>query len=191
MRLLLSIIASAFLLGSSHGFAPPRFRRQSVSLASSSPVSSNNREISRRVALVSAAILSLGVASYPAEATIDLERAARQLELANMFKKNSDGAPEKHIPQVSIADSGILTITVNHVMDPVKPHYILMIWLHDVKRNEIAVVKGFPPAGPSPPSLKVQVPTGVELRPMTYCNIHGLWEGDAFTVSSEGSLEFV
>lgn len=44
--------------------------------------------------------------------------------------KPSHSAPEKHIPTVSSAGSQ-LTMTVAHVMDPEKPHFIEYMWLKD------------------------------------------------------------
>lgn len=189
-----AFIPSGF--GSGHALCiPPETRTiasaggRAVSLEAATVSPSGGAEVSRRVALVSAAALTVGSITSEAQA-IDLEKTVRQLEFTNMLKKNAEGAPEKHLPQVTLKD-GVVNVVVNHVMDPVKPHFILLMWLHDIQKNEIAVVKGFPAAGPAPPSLKVQVPPNVKLQPMIYCNLHGLWEGDTFRVSEAGELEFV
>ena len=56
-------------------------------------------------------------------------------------------------------------------------------WLKDTKTNEVVVVKGLPPTDASPPTLKCKAPSGVELRPYCFCNLHGLWKGEEFTVA--------
>jgi len=102
----------------------------------------------------------------------------------NLFKKiyepNSNGDPAKHLPQVTVSGNDV-TVSVPHVMT--EEHYIKYIWLKDVKRNEVVVVKGMPPTEPSPPTLKARCPSGVELRPYIFCNLHGLWRGEEFTVA--------
>jgi len=52
-----------------------------------------------------------------------------------------------------------------------------------VTSTEVVCCKGFPSTDPSPPTMKVQCPAGVELRPYLFCNLHGLWKGDEFTVA--------
>ena len=56
-------------------------------------------------------------------------------------------------------------------------------WLKDAKTNAVVVVKGLPPTDASPPTLKCKVPSGVELRPYCFCNLHGLWKGEDFAVA--------
>ena len=104
---------------------------------------------------------------------------------------NSNGAPEKHIPSVSVKPSsreGVSTVTVsvNHVMnsDADALHFIQAIWLVEGENasGDVAVAKVLPATEPSPPSLTVGAPQGVKLTPMIYCNLHGLWKGETFVV---------
>jgi len=121
---------------------------------------------------------------FPAGA-IDIDpKKIADLERENMGKANTNGAPEKHIPQVKVDTEGNIEVSVPHVMDPEKPHYIMLMWLKDVgsRSKDVVVVKAFPATDPSPPTLKVRAPKGANLKPLLYCNLHGLWEGEEFTV---------
>jgi len=105
------------------------------------------------------------------------------------FVPNSNGAPEKHIPQINIIDSAssasapttpTVEISANHVMTP--EHYIQFIWLRDVTLDEVVLVKALT-SDEERPVLKARVPNGVTLVPCLYCNLHGLWKGEPFTVA--------
>jgi desulfoferrodoxin (superoxide reductase-like protein) len=149
---------------------------------------------SRRQSLIAALAVAAGVFSSREEAQAffgeppSLYRQAEAIENANylgdffhkIYEPNSNGDPAKHFPKVSIDGDGIVTVSADHVMTA--EHYIQFIWLKDVKRNEVVVVKNLPPTDPTPPSLKAQCPRGVTLRPYLFCNLHGLWKGDEFTV---------
>eukprot|EP00913_Durusdinium_trenchii_P035449 g33175.t1 len=43
-------------------------------------------------------------------------------------------------------------------------------------------VKSFAPTDASPPTLTASLPKGTVAKPMLFCNLHGLWEGEKFTV---------
>jgi superoxide reductase len=112
----------------------------------------------------------------------------QKLETANymgrigqpIYPPNSNGVPEKHIPQVSIQGNDV-EISANHVMTD--EHYIQFIWLKDVKTNEVVLAKELTPQEEKP-VLRARVPSGVELRPYLFCNLHGLWKGEPFTVTA-------
>ena len=150
---------------------------------------------SRRQSFIAALAVTTGVFSSREEAHAffgdppSLYRQVEAIENANylgdffhkIYEPNTQGDPAKHFPKVSIdSDSGFVTVFTNHVMTP--EHYIQFIWLKDVKTNEVVVVKNLPSTDPTPPSLKAQCPRGVTLRPYLFCNLHGLWKGDEFTV---------
>ena len=138
-----------------------------------------NAEISRRVALVTAAALAAGAS--PATAA-SLEKKVTLIEKKNIKEVNTKGAPEKHLPQVSIAKNTV-TVVVPHVMDPDKPHFIEYVWLKDMKTWQVTAVQAFQATDPSPPTLVADdVAPGTTVKPMLYCNLHGLWEGDAVSV---------
>lgn len=95
-----------------------------------------------------------------------------------LYKPNSNGAPEKHLPQVTINGNEI-ELSVNHVMTD--EHYIQFIWLREVESGDVVVVKACT-SEEEKAFLKVRVPNGVTLTPCLYCNLHGLWKGEPFTV---------
>mmetsp|Transcript_9690 Transcript_9690/g.13572 ORF Transcript_9690/g.13572 Transcript_9690/m.13572 type:complete len:205 (-) Transcript_9690:301-915(-) len=150
-------------------------------------------EISRRAALITSAVLAAGgtVVADPSAAgayTPPLFKQVEAIENANymgqltqkVYEPNSNGAPEKHLPQVKV-DGQNVEISAPHVMT--EEHYIQFMWLKDAKTNEVVLVKALPPTDPSPPTFKAKVPEGVELRPYLFCNLHGLWKGEDFKVA--------
>lgn len=144
------------------------------------PIASDLEQISRRAALLTAvAVTTLGATKAQA---LDLYKTAEELGEKNRKLVNSNGAPEKHIPQVIISGNTV-NVKVPHVM--IEGHYIQLLWLKDTKSNEVVVAKGFPvPSvdGEPSPTLEVKVPSGVTLKPFLYCNLHGLWAGEEFSV---------
>mmetsp|Transcript_18338 Transcript_18338/g.25864 ORF Transcript_18338/g.25864 Transcript_18338/m.25864 type:complete len:218 (+) Transcript_18338:84-737(+) len=166
-------------------------------------VASATGEIDRRVALVRGAAIASGLvanagsASAGLEKLVSLEYAVTKLERSNLDTKNSNGAPEKHIPLMSVAPNGkSLTVEVPHVMDPEKPHFIEYVWIQDITNTKrgssksILAVKSFTAKDASPPTLTVGVASGklatltapvtkgMLVKPLCYCNLHGLWEGE-------------
>jgi desulfoferrodoxin (superoxide reductase-like protein) len=101
------------------------------------------------------------------------------------YPPNSNGAPEKHLPQIYIGEknndnnSNEIEISMNHVMK--EEHYVQIIWLRDAETNEIVLAKRCTP-NEERPFLKAVVPNGVTLVPALFCNLHGLWKGESFTV---------
>jgi len=147
----------------------------------------------RRSVLSSAAAITAASTAIPGSQAFlgdppTLYEQVRALETANKigqpFKKiyepNSSGDPAKHLPQVTVSEDKVVTVKVNHVMKP--EHFIQFLWLKDTKTNEVVVVKNLPSTDPTPPSLQVKCPPGAVLRPYLFCNLHGLWKGDEFTV---------
>lgn len=68
----------------------------------------------------------------------------------------TDGAPEKHLPKVTVSgkrDGRIVEVMVPHAMDAKKPHWIQAIWLKEEKLGDVAVAKVMPAKEPSPPIL--------------------------------------
>ena len=155
---------------------------------------SSTCEVSRRDAFVAtaataAASLVMGVIDpSPAMAAAqDTSKQLKQIEKEYEESANTNGAPEKHIPKITLKpvpsnqDLTMVEVLVPHVMDPEKPHWIKAIWLREEKSGDVAVAKIFPATEPSPPTLVCGVPKGVKLTPLLYCNLHGLWKGDTFT----------
>jgi desulfoferrodoxin (superoxide reductase-like protein) len=211
-------LAVIVTLSSVSGFSFPNQvkTRPTETVRFASPDDANlEKEVSRRVALVTAAAMATGVvvgvpaaayaANVPTQRSIggstikDAIRLAKlELQVADLEKKNlstvnSDGAPDKHIPQVSVepaksntnGSSGSLLfnvkVTVPHVMDAEKPHYIQFVWLKDMKKGNVVAVKAFQAStdDTTPPTLMaVNLKAGMKVKPLLFCNLHGLWEGE-------------
>ena len=200
--------AMCLLLGrSSSGFSPPPVHNHKHHRACTLPlreqesrdfseISEIDSSISRRKVLETAAISTAALAAVPSLASAANSPAETTKIVTALMKKyissaNSNGAPEKHIPSVSVKPSsreGVSTVTVsvNHVMnsDADALHFIQAIWLVEGENasGDVAVAKVLPATEPSPPSLTVGAPQGVKLTPMIYCNLHGLWKGETFVV---------
>ena len=151
--------------------------------------------LSTSAAAVAAALLTVRV-SIPgtaAQASIfdppTIDQQVQALETANrvgqpfrkIYQPNTVGDPAKHLPLATVSENRLVTVQANHVMKP--EHYIQFMWLKDVQKDQVVFVKGFPSSEPSPPTLQVVCPPGVTLRPYLFCNLHGLWKGDEFTVA--------
>jgi desulfoferrodoxin-like iron-binding protein len=129
---------------------------------------------------------ALAAGAPPALAT-DIAKQVSELEKEFGDSANSDGAPEKHLPIVTVGKSdsnniASVKVVVPHVMDAEKPHFIQAIWLKEESSGDVAVVKVFPATEASPPTLTCGAPKGARLTPLLYCNLHGLWKGETFTV---------
>eukprot|EP00933_Yihiella_yeosuensis_P023532 TRINITY_DN18334_c0_g4_i1.p1 TRINITY_DN18334_c0_g4~~TRINITY_DN18334_c0_g4_i1.p1 ORF type:complete len:216 (-),score=62.94 TRINITY_DN18334_c0_g4_i1:64-672(-) len=133
-------------------------------------------EVSRKQALVAAAVLASGASRADAE---DLKSKVKEL-MKQDPTPNDNGAPEKHIPK-AYPGGGSVDVLVNHVMDKDKPHYIQYMWLKDANSDNILAVKAFQATDPTP-ALSVDLPAGTAAIPMLFCNLHGLWEGEKFTM---------
>jgi desulfoferrodoxin (superoxide reductase-like protein) len=130
------------------------------------------------VALVTAAALAAGAS--PAYAA-SLEKTVTSIEKENVSEVNTKGAPEKHLPQVTLAGTTV-EVVVPHVMDPEKPHFIEYVWLKDIMSGKVVAVQSFAATDASPPTLTASVASGTTVKPLLYCNLHGLWEGESLTV---------
>jgi desulfoferrodoxin (superoxide reductase-like protein) len=159
------------------------------SSSSSEPTTKNS--ITRRQAfettLKGSSFLAAALAAgAPPALAADISKQVAQLEREFKDTVNTDGAPEKHIPQVTLSQKdgmNMVKVVVPHVMDAEKPHWIQAIWLKEETTGDVAVAKVFPATEPGPPSLICGVPKGgATLTPYLYCNIHGLWKGDTFSV---------
>lgn len=145
---------------------------------------SDDFEVSRRAALLTAtataAVASIG-APRVALAASALALKLQALETENAEQVNSNGVPEKHLPQVTVSNNKV-QVVVPHVMDPEKPHFIEYIWLKDTMSNKVVASKAFKATDRSPPTLKATVTKGTTIKPLLFCNLHGLWEGQVLTV---------
>lgn len=142
---------------------------------------STSTTVSRRVAFVTAAALAAGASPVQAAS---LEKQVLALEKANLATVNTVCAPEKHLPQVSVMDDGTtVQVVVPHVMDPAKPHFIQYIWLQNVKNKKVVAVQSFVATDTAPPTLTAtNLAAGCTLQAYLWCNLHGLWQGEPFSV---------
>ena len=138
------------------------------------------QEVSRRVALVMAAAVA-ATGNLPAARAVNLSTKVETIEYENMSTVNTNGAPEKHLPQVEVTGTTV-NVVVPHVMDPVKPHYIEYIWLQDEATKKVLAVQKFDATDASPPTLNASVKEGSKVRAFLYCNLHGLWQGESVSV---------
>jgi desulfoferrodoxin (superoxide reductase-like protein) len=165
--------------------------RSSARLSATNKDDDNNNPsewTTRRDAVVkgSSFLAAALAAGAPPALASDIAKQVARLEKEFGDSVNTNGAPEKHIPQVTLSKSSRqgaskVQVLVPHVMDAEKPHWIQAIWLKEEKTGEVAVVKVFPATEASPPTLECEAPKGAKLTPMLYCNLHGLWKGDTFT----------
>lgn len=138
------------------------------------------QEVSRRVALVMAAVVAAS-GHLPAAQAVALSTKVESIEFENLSTANSNGAPEKHLPEVTVFGAEV-KVVVPHVMDPEKPHYIEYIWLKDDTTKKVLAVQKFDVTDASPPTLTATVEKGSKVKALLYCNLHGLWQGDTVSV---------
>mmetsp|Transcript_40985 Transcript_40985/g.130238 ORF Transcript_40985/g.130238 Transcript_40985/m.130238 type:complete len:199 (-) Transcript_40985:89-685(-) len=143
-------------------------------------------EFPRKRALLATALLTAGASTAEASPRVrfrSLESLAEELKAqeAKDTVFNDQGAPEKHLPKIQVTGETV-EMSVAHVMDPVKPHYIEYMWLKDAKSGEVLSAKQFVDSDASPPTFSSTVAKGTTVEPVLYCNLHGLWKGEVFSV---------
>ena len=89
----------------------------------------------------------------------------------DIIPNSEDAAFEKHVPQYSFVDDGVL-IEVNHVMED--DHYIE--WIMIEYYNE-QIIEYFAPGD----EAKVIVEYQEGMKAYAYCNKNGLWVNDQIT----------
>jgi len=160
-----------------------------------SKLNNHEKEMSRRDAFIASTATAAAITTttpLPATAAIAEKLNTRStvtyLEADYSDSVNTKGAPEKHLPSVTIeptdagGDKKSVTVEVPHVMDPEKPHFIEYIWLKNVVTNEILAAKSFKPTDASPPTITCHVKDGATVKALSFCNLHGLWQGEEVTV---------
>lgn len=92
-------------------------------------------------------------------------------EMTELEANTSDGAKEKHVPDIKKED-GKIKVTVGSVLHPSLPeHYIQ--WIALVTENNIQLTYLEP--GQEPKAEFEEVKSGTVYE---YCNLHGLWKAD-------------
>lgn len=206
MPLLFRLLALAVIPLSVSGFSIPNqaIRATETARFASADDANLDKEMSRRVALVTAAAFAAGAVSVPAAYAADIptqrsvgastiKDAIRlsklELEISGLKKNylstvNTNGDPVKHIPQLTVEPakskgSFNVKVTIPHVMDAEKPHYIQYVWLEDMKRKRAIASKAFKATDAAPPSLTaVNLKEGMKVKAYMICNLHGMWEGE-------------
>ena len=192
LSLLLLTVASSFAFSS----VRPQPSREYVLAAAASPRSNHDSSLLSRqeflrtttTAATAAALLQQSPASAsvaePSASAIakgvdrEISRKILQIERVNV-DSNAKGDPKKHLPQVTVSGDKV-TCVIPHVMDPEKPHFIEYVWLKDEDSETIVAAKQFKATDSAPPTLVATgIKKGTTLTPVSYCNLHGLWIGDA------------
>lgn len=92
-------------------------------------------------------------------------------EMTKLEANTSDGAKEKHVPEVTKED-GKIKVTVGSVLHPSLPeHYIQWIALAADDKVQFKYLE----PGQEPKAEFEEVETGTVYE---YCNLHGLWKAD-------------
>ncbi|HUT07241.1 MAG TPA: desulfoferrodoxin family protein [Candidatus Latescibacteria bacterium] len=87
------------------------------------------------------------------------------------------GKEAAHLPQIAHekTESGLMvTVTVNHEMNPEKPHYIMWIKLMDGEGNVLGQ-KEFVPTDPKAEAVFELSMVPSKLVAEEKCNVHGVW----------------
>ena len=94
-------------------------------------------------------------------------------EYLELLQANStDGAGEKHVPVVEIAD-GLVKVKVGAVEHPMaEDHFITFIVLQTKKSDQIVRLK----PGEKPEAVFAIAPGDEPVAAYEYCNKHGLWK---------------
>ena len=155
-------------------------------------------EISRRTALIASSFFTSGgvLTTKPnvSSAAASIYDQVKAIETANyigmigkpIYIPNAGENPEKNLPQVKVSEDNVVEVSVNH--GPASPDdYIQFIWLKDAKTEDVVLVKAFPPPtdgspASNSPTLLAKVPSGVSLRPYSFCVNNGLWKGEEFSI---------
>jgi desulfoferrodoxin-like iron-binding protein len=87
------------------------------------------------------------------------------------------GKEAAHLPQIAYekTESGLMvTVTVDHEMNPEKPHYIMWIKLMDGEGNVLGQ-KEFVPTDPKAEAIFELSTVPSKLVAEEKCNVHGVW----------------
>ena len=92
-------------------------------------------------------------------------------EMTELEANTSDGAKEKHVPDIKRED-GKIKVTIGSVLHPSLPeHYIQWIALVTEDNIQLTYLK----PGQEPKAEFEEVKSGTVYE---YCNLHGLWKAD-------------
>ena len=109
---------------------------------------------------------------------------AEEMEAEPVYTKDDPGPwagkEAAHVPQIAYekTESGLMvTVTVNHEMNPEKPHYIMYIKLMDGDGNVLGE-KDFVPEDPKAEAVFELSTVPSKLVAEERCNVHGLWKSE-------------
>ena len=97
--------------------------------------------------------------------------------------------PDKHVPFLSLTDKTHIELKVRGTggsetnLHPQTPdHYISKVWAVDEFSGEVVFFADISESKEA--SVVFEIPEGTEtLLSYSYCNLHGLYEGDTFTIN--------
>ncbi|KAJ1458154.1 hypothetical protein M885DRAFT_614506 [Pelagophyceae sp. CCMP2097] len=111
--------------------------------------------------------------------SVDKETSRKILQIERLnIDSNGSGDKAKHLPTI-LVNGDKVEVSVAHVMDAAKPHFIEYIWLKDEDTDTILAAKRFDANDASPPTLFAKARPGSTVTGYAYCNIHGLWIGNS------------
>ena len=110
------------------------------------------------------------------------------LSLSLKHKRLHTQIPDKHVPFLSLMDKTHIELKVRGTggsetnLHPQTPdHYISKVWAVDEFSGEIVFFADISESKEA--SVVFEIPEGTEtLLSYSYCNLHGLYEGDTFTI---------
>lgn len=91
--------------------------------------------------------------------------------MTELVANTSDGAKEKHVPDIKVADGRII-VTIGSVLHPSLPEHHIE-WIALVTEDKVQLTYLTPGMEPIAEFEEVEHGTVYE-----YCNLHGLWKAD-------------
>lgn len=96
-------------------------------------------------------------------------------KMSELVPGSVDAATEKHVPVISVEGNKV-TVTVGEVEHPMaEEHFIEWIALETQEGNQRKELK----PGSKPQAVFMLAETDKAVAAYAYCNLHGLWKGEA------------
>lgn len=145
--------------------------------------------------MILAALIALPTGCAKEEKVAEEEQAAEKTEPASekaeeiIYTRSDpgawDGKEDSHVPQIVYEkmETGLkVTVTVNHVMNPETPHYIMNIKLKDGE-GQLLGEKEFQATDEKAEAIFELFTVPSKLMAYERCNLHGLWMDEVDVVT--------
>lgn len=90
------------------------------------------------------------------------------------------GKEDSHVPAILVGktDAGLeVQVSVNHVMDPDIPHYIMWLKLYDENETLLGETQFEPDS--ETPTVTFSIAAGPQkIKALEKCNLHGIWSAE-------------